>query len=335
MTQRPRPHRDEQGRFDHPWRIDTDATRGFRDIMRWQMQRIRAGVPASPPASVFEVCTPDIVQPRAAQHELRITWVGHSTFLLQLGGVNVLTDPVWSRRASPLAWAGPSRLVPAAVPFDALPPIDVVVISHDHYDHLDVRTVERLNARFGAQLQWVAPLGHAAWLQRRGVERIIELDWWQDVALQTDGGVLDVTATPAQHWTKRTPWSERTRLWSSFVLRTRDAGSVFFCGDSGWFDGFRDIAAHGPFDAVLMPIGAYDPRWFMKAAHMNPEEAVQSYVELGARGTFVAMHWGTFRLTDEPALEPPERTRAAWQQHGLDPARLGIPRHGETLIIAR
>ncbi|HSJ08626.1 MAG TPA: MBL fold metallo-hydrolase [Longimicrobiales bacterium] len=331
---RPPSRRDDKGRFTHPWRIESGASRGFRDIMRWQLQRIREGVPPDPPASAFDIAEPQVALPRCAPDEVRITWVGHATFLLQLAGVNILTDPVWSRRASPIAWAGPSRIVPAALAFDALPPIDVVAVSHDHYDHLDARTISRLAERF-AGAQWVAPLGHADWLRRRGAHNVTELDWWQRATFETQGGTLDVDATPAQHWTKRTPWTERTRLWSSFVFHTRGR-RIFFCGDSGYFDGFGAIGAeHAPFDAVLMPIGAYEPRWFMRAAHMNPEEAVQSYLDLGGTGTFVGMHWGTFRLTDEPAMEPPERARAAWLDHGLPADRLFLARHGETRILRR
>jgi L-ascorbate metabolism protein UlaG (beta-lactamase superfamily) len=146
--------------------------------------------------------------------------------------------------------------------------------------------------------------------------------------------MLDVHATPAQHWSKRSPLSEGLRLWASFVLSAADRAPVYFGGDSGYFDGYRAIGELGPFAAVLLPIGAYEPRWFMKPAHMNPEEAVRAYTDLGATGLFIGMHWGTFRLTDEPPLEPPVRAATAWREHGLPPAQLWIPRHGETRIIS-
>jgi N-acyl-phosphatidylethanolamine-hydrolysing phospholipase D len=302
--------------------------------MRWQMQRVREGVEPDPPGDAFPVATPDVARPRAGQEELRITWIGHATFLIQLGALNMLTDPVWSRRASPVSWMGPSRLVPPGLDFDALPPIDAVLISHDHYDHLDDRTVTRLHARCGDALHWVTPIGYRRWLQQRGVSNVHELDWWQQVALDAGAARVTIHATPAQHWTKRTPFSERTRLWSSFVIEG-SAARVFFCGDSGYFEGFRDIGQRfAPFTASLLPIGAYEPRWFMAPAHMNPEEAVQTYIDLGAHGTFIGMHWGTFRLTDEPAFEPPRRTAAAWVARGLPQQSLWIAQHGETRTMS-
>lgn len=325
--------RDGQGRFVHPWDEAGAAQRSLRDLLRWQWQRLREGRAPLPPRDAFRTATPAAAQPRAATGELRITWVGHATFLLQLGPLNILTDPVWSRRASPLRWAGPERLVPALPDLDALPPIDVVIISHDHYDHLDDATVRRLHERHGSALQWVTPLGYADWLGRRGIERVVELDWWQAANVDVAGTALEVTAAPTQHWSKRSPFSERERLWASFRIAAPAAGAIFFCGDSGYFEGFREIGRRlGPFDASLLPVGAYEPRWFMKGAHMNPEEAVRVYEELGGAGAFVAMHWGTFQLTDEPALEPPQRTRAAWQQAGLPAADLWILRHGETRV---
>lgn len=325
--------RDERGRFVLPWRLDDTPSRGPRDILRWVMERRRNGIAPNPPRAAFPIATPQIAAPRNGTDELRMTWVGHATFLIQLAGINILTDPVWSHRASPIGWAGPGRLVPPALSFDSLPPIDVVILSHDHYDHLDSRTVRRLHVRFGDDVSWVAPLGHGEWLRGRGIRNITELDWWETTSVSTPAGTLEVRATPAQHWTKRSPMSERTRLWASFVLAAERGAPVYFGGDSGYFEGYDTIGRLGPFAAVLLPIGAYDPRWFMKPAHMNPEEAVRAWIDLGATGTFVGMHWGTFRLTDEPPLEPPARTAAAWREHMLPETALWLPRHGETRII--
>lgn len=325
--------RDARGRFILPWPLEDEPARGFRDIIRWYRNRLRDGVAPTPPREAFEMAEPDIAAPRNAADELRITWIGQATFLIQIAGIAVLTDPIWSRRASPIPWAGPSRLVAPGLGFNSLPPVDVIILSHDHYDHLDTATVRHLHARFGDALMWITPLGYAPWLRRIGITSVSELDWWDHVRVDTPAGTLTVQATPAQHWTKRSPFSERTRLWSGFVVTAGERASVYFCGDTGYFDGFRAIGTLGPFAASLMPIGAYEPRWFMKPAHMNPEEAVRAWTELGAAGLFVGMHWGTFRLTDEPPLEPPVRTAAAWCERGLPREQLWVPRHGETRII--
>lgn len=327
--------RDGRGRFVHPWPLEGEGGRGLSDMVRWQLDRLRQPPEPNPPPGTLGVVRSAIARPRAPAGEARITWVGHATFLLQLGGVNVLTDPMWSHRASPLSWLGPARLVEPGVPFDALPPIDVVILSHDHYDHLDEPTVKRLARSRGDGLQWVTPLGYADWLRRRGARHVVELDWWESADLETGGGRIAVTATPAQHWTKRSPFSERMRLWASFSVQAAGLPRIFFCGDSGYFTGLRTIGQRlGPFAATLLPVGAYEPRWFMKPAHMNPEEAVRAWLDLGGCGTFTAMHWGTFRLTDEPPLEPPVRTRRAWAERGLPASSLWIPQHGETRVIA-
>ena len=262
--------------------------------------------------------------PRAAAGSVSLTWVGHATFLVQLGGVNVLTDPHFARRASPVQWAGPKRMAGLPLDVDDLPAIDLVVLSHDHYDHLDATSVKRLARRF-PDATWVSPLGYDRWLRARGVLDVVEADWWHERSVDD----VTLTCLPVQHWCRR-GFRANERLWGGWSLQS-PSGSVLFVGDSGYFHGFREIGARlAPFDAVLMPIGAYEPRWFMRPAHMNPEEAVQAYRDLGGEGVMAGMHWGTFRLTDEDPLEPPGRTRSAWDAEGLDPDRLWIPRHGET-----
>lgn len=273
--------------------------------------------------------------------EARVTWAGHASFLIELPGVNLLTDPVWSPRVSPVPWIGSRRFVPAAPDFDDLPEIHGVLLSHDHFDHLDRPTVIRLRRRFGDSIEWFTPLGYRSWFRRLGIRRVTELDWWESV----DGpGGHTIVAAPARHWTRRTAWGTNTRLWSSWVVGTASTGGsdtprapcIYFGGDTAYASHFTDVRSRlGPFDASLLPIGAYDPRWFMKASHMNPEEAVQAYRDLGSTGDFIPSHWGTFRLTFEDPLEPPERTRAAWTEAGLDSDRLRIPQHGETLVVHR
>jgi N-acyl-phosphatidylethanolamine-hydrolysing phospholipase D len=259
-----------------------------------------------------------------------VTWAGHASFLVQAGGLNLLTDPHWSRRASPSQRIGPARFQPPGVPFDELPPIDAVLLSHDHYDHLDRDTVVRLRERFGDSLRWITPLAYRAWFADLGVTNVTELDWWEETEL---GGVR-VVCTPAQHWTRRRLREMNDRLWASYALLPPDGRRVYWGGDSGYFRGYGEIGRRlGPFDLTVLPIGAYDPRWFMAPAHMNPEEAVRAYRELGGRGAFVAMHWGTFRLTDEDPLEPPVRVRAAWRAAGLPANDLHVLAHGETLVL--
>ncbi|HET8655605.1 MAG TPA: MBL fold metallo-hydrolase [Longimicrobiaceae bacterium] len=303
-------------------------------MLRWWWERRTHPRAPNPGPGELPVVRGRVARPGPAPGELRATWVGHSTFLLQVGGLNVLTDPVFSERASPVRWAGPGRFQPPGLPFPELPPIDVVLLSHDHYDHLDEPTVRRLHARFGERITWFAPLGYRAWFAARGVRAVVELDWWEDAAVSGPEGAVRVRCLPAQHWTSRAPWDRFERLWCSWSLSAPGGARVYFGGDSGWFPGYAEIGERaGPFDLVLMPIGAYEPRWFMAPSHMNPEEAVQAYLELGGRGVFGGMHWGTFRLTDEPPCEPPERARAAWATAGLPAERLWIPAHGATRVV--
>ncbi len=299
-------------------------------FLRWRWDRIRNGVPADPEPGSLPVAQSEPAYPRATPGELRVTWVGHSTFLVQFGGLNVLTDPVWSRRCSPVQWAGPQRLVRPGIRMDELPRIDAVVLSHDHYDHLDEPTVRTLARRWPA-LQWVTPLGYREWLGRRGARAVAECDWWEEAAVAGDGGGLRFIALPARHWSARGPWSAGERLWAAWALVAPGGQRFLFGGDSGYFPELPELARRaGPFDAAALPIGAYDPSWFMRPVHMNPEEAVTAYRALDVRGPFIPMHWGTFRLSDEPPLEPPERLRAAWGEAGLPPDDLWILSHGET-----
>ena len=274
---------------------------------------------------------PSFPTPRAVSDMIVLTWIGHSSFLIQIGGYNILTDPVWSRHASPVQFAGPRRWVEPGVPFEALPPIDAVVISHDHYDHLDRPTVERL-ARLTPAPRWFAPLGVGGWLRARGATDVVERDWWESTSLP--GGTLQLTATPAQHFSGRRMDNRNGTLWCGWVLRA-GARAVYFVGDSGYQPAIADVGRRlGPFDAVCMPIGAYDPEWFMGPVHTNPEHAVATFRTLASPAAVMAgMHWGTFKLTDEPMDEPPRRTAAAWAAAGLAADRLWIPRHGETRRI--
>ena len=251
--------------------------------------------------------------------------------LLQVGGLNVLTDPIWSARASPLRWLGPRRVMSPALPLSALPPLDMVLLSHSHYDHLDKPTIQRL-AHDHAAATFVVPLGLGAVVRRWGARHIVELDWWQQESIN---GML-VTATPARHFSARGLGDRNRTLWCGYAL---DVGSrrAYFAGDTAYHPEFGRIAsACGPFDFVMMPIGAYDPRWFMHIVHMDPEEAVRAYEDVTAAHAghrlplMLGIHWGTFRLTDEPMDEPPRRAMARWRERGLDEQRLWIASFGQT-----
>ncbi|MEX2145680.1 MAG: MBL fold metallo-hydrolase [Candidatus Rokuibacteriota bacterium] len=240
-----------------------------------------------------------------------VTWVGHATLLVQLDGLNILTDPHWGERASPVGFAGPRRLVAPGMRFEDLPPIHAVVISHDHYDHLDVDTVERL-ARAHRPTFFV-PLGIKEWLGDRGVRNVVELDWWQSRVFR---GVTFV-ATPAQHSSGRGLHDQNQRLWSSWVMlgQTR---RFFFAGDTGYTPSMKEIGKrYGPFDVAAIPIGGYSAWSERHPNHVNPEEAVQLFEDVRGR-LLVPVHWGTFELNREPFREPPDRLMAAALARGLE-----------------
>ena len=255
--------------------------------------------------------------------EPTVTWVGHSTLLVQLEGANVLTDPQWSRRASPFSFAGPKRFMPPAVAFEELPPIHLVVISHDHYDHLDATTVRRLAAAHHPR--FLVPLGMKAWFADLGiVDDVDELDWWE---ARTVRG-LTVTFVPAHHWSQRTPSDTNRRLWGGWVLRGRDR-RLYFAGDTAYFDGFKEITSRlGPIDLAALPIGAYLPAVIMKPSHLDPRQALDAFADLRAR-VMVPIHFGTFDLAEEP-LEEPSRLLEQLARARAVIDRVWILKHGET-----
>jgi len=274
---------------------------GYSYSMAERARRLmRRGFEASPVMGrALAVLPNDGAALRANGTIATLTWVGHSTFLIQLDGVNILTDPHWGERASPLAVAGPRRLVPPGIRFEDLPPIHAVVISHDHYDHLDTATVQRLAREH--RPTFFGPLGMKAWLEDLGIHEAIELDWWQTARLSG----LTFVCTPAQHSSGRGFSDQNLRLWSSWVIVARSK-RLFFAGDTGYSASLKAIGRLGPFDVAALPIGGYSGWQSHHPNHVNPEEAVQLFEDVRGR-ILVPMHWGTFEMNREPFKEPPER----------------------------
>jgi N-acyl-phosphatidylethanolamine-hydrolysing phospholipase D len=278
------------GRFHNPDGWPNKMNAG--NALKWRL------TPRDPVSKVPPPCQPnDGADLRANADRSSLTWIGHATVLVQSGGVNLLTDPNFSDSTGGLF----RRLAPPGVAVKDLPPVDVVVISHNHRDHLDEESVKAL----GPKVQFVVPLGLAAWFRARKLPKVTELDWWQSTTVTTRSGAeVRVTMVPAQHWSQRTGNDKDRTLWGGYVV---DLGGrrVYFAGDTGYPAAFAEIGKRFPgIDWALLPIGAYAPRWFMHPQHMAPEEAARAFRELGAR-ELLPIHWATFKLTDEPVDEPP------------------------------
>ncbi len=293
------------------------AARGWRQMLRWRREGHRSEWPAWVANGVFAPPPLDV-----AAGIVAISFVGHSTFLIRLHGAVVLTDPIFSDRCSPVSWAGPRRVRAPGIALADLPRPDIVLISHNHYDHMDLpslRALHRLHAP-----RFVTTLGNARTLAGIGITAA-ELDWWQEASV---GGVA-ITATPARHFSARTPFDRNRTLWAGFMIRA-GGGRILFAGDSGAGPHWREIGARlGAPDVALLPIGAYEPRWFMAPVHMDPAEAVQAHLALGARRS-VGMHFGTFQLTDEAIDAPLRELAAARDAAGLTAAQFGTLGFGET-----
>ena len=274
--------------------------RNVLDLLKWTWQRqqgpwefVEPTTRAAPPP------------PRVGDGELRVTLIGHATVLLQMHGVNILTDPVYAERVGPFSWLGSPRFTPPGIPFAQLPKIDVVLISHDHYDHMDVPTLKALCER--DHPRFIVPLGNDIRLAGWEISGAKALDWWQSQELAPG---LTVTAVPVRHWSRRGPTDFGTTLWAGFVL-SAPGGPVFFAGDTGWGSHFEMIAAHfGSMRLALLPVGAYKPTWFMSTAHIGPSEAVDAALLLGAAVT-VPMHYGTFPVVDVDPHEFARRVKGA------------------------
>ncbi len=314
--------RDEDGRFTNPVGNLTHGSFGVRFSFMWRrMAGAFRGVRGAP----ARVINKGVYLRENARHSApTITWVGHSTLLVQMDHLTFLTDPIWSDRPSPVPFVGPRRFVAPGIEIADLPPIDFVVVSHNHYDHLDLPSLRALAER-DPDTRFFVPLGNGALLRKKGIDRVEELDWGQ--ATQHEGVMIH--CLPAQHWSKRSLTDDRKALWSSWAVIGSDR-RFYFAGDTGYFDGFEQIGqVLGPFDLVAMPIGAYAPSAMMRESHMDPEEAILASLDLRAERV-VAMHFGTFDLSDEPLDEPPLRFKAAAKSTSIGQDGAWVLSIGET-----
>jgi N-acyl-phosphatidylethanolamine-hydrolysing phospholipase D len=297
----------------------TTPDKGLADILKWQLDRLRGRATRDPGGFVTPRRDNDGAALRSADPHL--TWIGHATFAARLAGKLVVTDPVLVDRLGTVR-----RLTPPGVARRDLPPVDVVTVSHAHYDHLDVASLQAL----GRQATYVVPRDCGELLHEAGLPNVVELGWWETWRT----GDLAITLVPAHHWSMRVPWDRNRRLWGGFVYESPE-GTAYHAGDTAFREPvFRAIGERFPsIDWAMLPIGAYDPPWFMQPQHMGPEEAGRAWELLGARN-LVAMHWGTFKLTDEPIGEPPARLRAWWKERGYTDERLWVFDLGETRSLA-
>lgn len=293
-------------------------TKSFSELMRWQKERKAKQKDLS--VQIPHAEQKEIERLRENRGNFSITWIGHSTFLIQLGGLNILTDPVWAKRMGLQ-----KRLTEPGIAIEHLPDIDVVVISHGHYDHLDFASIKRLKGN----PTYYVPVGMKSLFTRRGYRKVEEANWWDSFVVEG----LKLSFVPAQHWTKRGLTDTNTSHWGGWVIEDSEKEkSVYFVGDTGYFRGFKDIAECFDLDIVLMPIGAYEPEWFMKSSHINPEDAIKAFLELKGK-TFIPMHYGAYRLADDTGPEALERMYKEWQRLGLSQDLLKVLLIGETYWV--
>jgi N-acyl-phosphatidylethanolamine-hydrolysing phospholipase D len=324
------------------------VTKSLGDVLRWQMERIRKHLPPKPTLPTPQVKADlDFIRHNTlagAGMIPAVTWIGHATMLVQACGLNVLTDPIFSRRASPVQFLGPARVQQPGIAPGDLPHIDVVLISHNHYDHLDRGSISWLARQPGGAPLVLAPLGLKGWLESQGVSEAVELDWWDAHEMAgTDGRRTEFQLTPAQHWSSRTLTDRNKTLWGGWAVFSSDC-HWFFTGDTGYSHDFLDIRrrfAHrhtpelgGGFDVALIAVGACLPRWFMKDQHVDLAEAAQIHLDLGAKRS-VGVHWGTFQLADDALDQPLHDLADTCRAKGVDPESFFLLPIGGTRKLAR
>lgn len=288
--------------------IDGIRARGFFDIIKWALTEEPGEWEE---LSEKQASFGEPPRARIEDDSIHVTFINHATFLIQTGGLNILTDPIWSLRASPFQWIGPKRMRPPGIRFEDLPNIDLVLISHNHYDHLDIHTVKRLQQEHNPH--FIMPLGVSLYLHQNGITQTTEMDWWERREFSS---TISISAVPSQHFSGRGLSDRDKTLWCGYMLET-DAGTVYFAGDTGYDGFFKEIGSKfDPIDLALIPIGAYQPRWFMEPIHVDPEQAVQIHLDIGA-GKSIGMHFGTFPLADDGMNEPLEELATAKKKYGI------------------
>jgi L-ascorbate metabolism protein UlaG (beta-lactamase superfamily) len=279
------------------------------------------------PANIVNKAQPNVAK-ELNEGEISTTFINHATHLIQVKGVNIITDPVFSERVSPFTWIGPKRVRRPGIELKDLPPIQVVLISHNHYDHMDAATIKDLAERFDPL--FIVPLGNEHLVKDMGAKKIMELDWWQSAELPNKN---TVTLVPAQHWSRRSMFDTNKALWGGYVVKAADQRQIYFAGDTGYGPHFKVIREKlGPMDVSIIPIGAYEPRWFMKDQHMNPEDSVQAHLDLESKFS-LGTHFGTFQLTDEGIDEPVQALATALNKMKVNPDRFVAPDLGETTFM--
>ena len=296
--------------------------RGFAAVFRWMLGRRRG------PWPVAEAPPPGPPPPdRVIGDDLRITFINHTTFLIQTEGLNILTDPVWSQRASPFSFAGPRRKRPPGLRFRDLPPIDMVLLSHNHYDHLDVSTLRRLAYTHRPRI--ATPLGVRQFLEEKGISGATDMDWGKVLPVHER---LRVACVPAQHFSGRGLFDRDATLWCGYVL-LHPRGNIYFAGDTGYGPIFAPIGEqYGPMRLAILPIGAYKPEWFMSPIHVSPAQAVQIHLDVRATRS-IASHFGTFQLADDGKTEPAEALRQALRDQNLPESTFIVPEEGRGIDI--
>ena len=302
------------------------AAHGVVDILKWKL-----GLTPGDPDDAADDGLPDVVAPdldaiaSPDPDTLQITWIGHASFLIQLGGLSILVDPVYASYCAPVPLPGLRRLQPPGIPWQNLPPIDAVFISHNHYDHLDASVVKKL----AASTLFIVPDGLEKWMTRHGVKQVVSMAWWQQ---ETILGDLKATCCPAQHFSARTPFDRNRSHWCGWMIEWRGK-KIYQTGDSGYCPHFKDIGHRfGPMDVSLIPIGAYAPRNVMEVVHITPEEAVDVHHDVQSKLS-LGCHWGTYQLTDEPVMEPARRLQACKEKRGIPDQAFRVLPIGGTVTI--